>query len=584
MTRRCFHAILTCGIALALIAPTVTQAHAKTLVVDVSSTDRAKTIEIPVHKDQPVTFYFPHLVRDAYSNQRAGFDVRPVNQAVGIVPHGHATQGTVTIVTEKWHIGAALEVVDDARDAVVQVEFRDVDVSLAVGQDLFYQPMLEPHTIDTEDGGAMHLEVGTSRVVGGALYCQVAIHNAGTGPVRIDANRLDAYLGSVRIDRARLHLVEPSVQYQGAVATAMIRPGVPKHGILWLPGVGEGALTPLTLVLRDLSGTSESTVTVRTWNTVDPNAPVSLAEHQRLLLEFAGDAVAADMLPRELWTRDRESLNVRSTFLAYGSQRGALAFTVTNDGDRPFQLERVAVRDKNGRDLTTAVQVVGRPRGQVAVAIEPGATLTVATLFDEAQRLRQSGIRLALLPAGGAMPVVLNMSSNEWQRKGFDPNKGRKSVVFSGGGGLLQLDRGEDGSALVGAYGFGGQFLYGASPNFSVDIGLSALLSGEIELAGATRSDRLYRLHGGARLLIGDKGWIPFGRAGAGVALTSERDGDDSSLNGRFYIAGGAGVLRWFADSFVLGAEMSGEGALTGGGFVFAANLNLGFAWGGYAF
>ncbi|WP_428263071.1 hypothetical protein [Haliangium sp.] len=136
----------------------------------------------------------------------------------------------------------------------------------------------------------------------------------------------------------------------------------------------------------------------------------------------------------------------------------------------------------------------------------------------------------------------------------------------------------------MGAYGFGGQFLYGASPNFSVDIGLSALLSAEIELAGATRSDRLYRLHGGARYLFGDKGWIPFGRAGAGVALTSERDGDDSSLNGRFYIAGGAGVLRWFADSFVLGAEMIGEGALTGGGVVFVANLNLGFSWGGYAF
>ncbi|WP_428269678.1 hypothetical protein [Haliangium sp.] len=583
MTRRCFHAILTCGIALALIAPTVTQAHAKTLVVDVSSTDKAKTIEIPVHKDQPVTFYFPHPVRDAYSNQRAGFEVRPVNQAVGIVPHGRATQGTVTIVTEKWHIGAALEVVDDARDAVVQVEFRDVDVSLAVGQDMFYQPALEPRTVDTGGEGKMHLEVGTSRVVGGALYCQVAIHNTGTGPVRIDANRLDAYLGTERIDRARLHLVDPSVQYQGEVATAVVRPGEPKHGILWLPDVGEGELTPLTLDLRDMSGTSESKITVRAWNTVDPNAPVSLAAHQRLLLDFANDAVPADRLPRARWDREPEALHIRSTFLAYGSQRGALAFTVTNTGDRPFQLERVAVQDKNGHDLTAAVQVAGRAPGKVAGAIDPGATLTVATLFDDAQRLRNSGIHLALLPAGGAMPVVLPLSTDEGRVLSFDPNKGRKSVVFSGGGGLLQLDRGDDGSALVGAYGFGGQFLYGASPNFSVDIGLSALLSGETEIVGATRSDRLYRLHGGARYLFGDKGWIPFGRVGGGGALVSEKDGTETSFSGRFFGQLGAGVTRWFNDAFVLGAEAIVEGPL-GGGFVFVANLNLGFSWGGYAF
>ncbi|WP_428267750.1 hypothetical protein [Haliangium sp.] len=570
--------------ALALIALTVTEVHAKTLVIDVSSTDSAKAIEIPVHKDQPVTFYFPHQVRDAYSNQRVGFEVRPVNQAVGIVSHGRATQGTVTIVTEKWHIGAELEVVDDARDAVVQVLFRDVDVSLAVGQDLFYQPVLEPRTVDTGGAGAMHLEVGTSRVVGGALYCQVAIRNTGPGPLRIDVNRLDAYLGTDRIDRARLHLVDPTVQYQGAVATAVIRPGEPKHGILWLPDVGEGALTPLTLALSDLGGTSESKVTVRTWNTVDPNAPVSQAEHQRLLLDFAGDAVAADMLPRELWTRDRESLNVHATFLAYGSQRGALAFTVTNTGDRPFQLERVAVRDKNGRDLTAAVQVVGRPHGQVAVAIEPDATLTVATLFDEAQRLRQSGIRLALIPAGGAMPVVLNMSSNEWQRKGFDVNKGRKSVVFSGGGGVLQLDRGDDGSAPVGAYGFGGQFLYGVSPNVSVDIGLSGLLSGETELAGLTRSERLYRLHGGVRFLFDDKGWIPFARAGAGVALVSEQEGDGSSYGVGVFGQLGAGVTRWFSETFILGAELVAEAPAGAGSVTVVANLHLGFSWGGYEF
>ncbi|WP_428262714.1 hypothetical protein [Haliangium sp.] len=230
--------------------------------------------------------------------------------------------------------------------------------------------------------------------------------------------------------------------------------------------------------------------------------------------------------------------------------------------------------------MTAAVKVVGRARGDIEGPIQPGETLTVAAVFRDAQRLKSSGMVLKLFPMGGGAPVAVNML--EVVRR--QANKGRTSVIVSGGGGVLQLERGDAGSALVGAWGLGGQLLYGVSGNFSLDIGLSGLVSGESDIAGVARSERLYRLHGGVRYLIRDDGWIPYARVGAGVALVSERDGDDSSFAFRMFGQVGAGVTRWLAESLVLGAEVFGETSFGGSGTIGAGNIYLGFSWGGNEF
>ncbi|WP_428268583.1 hypothetical protein [Haliangium sp.] len=140
-------------------------------------------------------------------------------------------------------------------------------------------------------------------------------------------------------------------------------------------------------------------------------------------------------------------------------------------------------------------------------------------------------------------------------------------------------------SALVGAWSLGGQLVYGVSGNFSLDIGLSGLVSGESDIAGVARSERLYRLHGGVRYLIRDNGWIPYARVGGGAAIVSQKDGDDSSFDFSAFGQLCAGVTRWLADSFVLGAEVSAEFPFAGGGRANGImNIYLGLTWGGNEF
>uniref|UniRef100_UPI003D096A10 hypothetical protein n=1 Tax=Haliangium sp. TaxID=2663208 RepID=UPI003D096A10 len=248
--------------------------------------------------------------------------------------------GAAAIVTEKWNIGAAFVVVEDPADAVLQVEFRDVDTGLAIGKELMFRPTLTP--VGQQTGASTQapwVQLSRGRGLGDNFYAQMLIHNDGRAPLRIDVNHVDAFAGAERIEGARMAMVDPVVEHANARTIAVITPGQVGHAMLWLPNVSEDRATPLTVRLHDISGQHELKVAVREWEVEldrDDDQPLSAEEYQDLILSFAGDVNASARPFADHWTDGRDAVTIRSSFLAYGSETGVIAFKVTNDGQFDF--------------------------------------------------------------------------------------------------------------------------------------------------------------------------------------------------------------------------------------------------------
>ncbi len=573
------HLLVTASLAVitaALIILRPAPAHAAhTLVVDMSSAKPTETLVVTLYRGQPVVFYFPHPVNSAYINRDNGhFEIRGKDGLIGIVPTEIAETGSATFITDKWNIGVILVIVADRDEAVNQVEFRDIDHRIAIGKDLFYRPPLTP-VLPTAPGPAQraHARVTASRSVGPDLYCQVVIDNRRGVPLRIDLSGVEAHLGQEPVLGTQLHLInapEPAELDEQDRPFVTVMPGQPSHGWLMLPGAAERANLLLSVRLPDLSGEQDLQITVSEWRVAEPTSD-KIAVEIESLHRFAGtiETVAGPL--RASWQRGQHSLD-GIAIITYGSDGGLLKFEVENSGVETLDYARIQVQDPDENDFTERVRILGRAPEEGIGALEPGAKLAGSIRFHAPKRLAQTNLVLKLVPRDGTAPAKLIF---------VPPNLGRSALVATGGAGVFQLDRGDDGSALTSAYGFGGQYIYGLSENVSLDIGLSVLSSGEADIADVTRSERLYRLHVGVRALSGDTGWTPYVRAGFGMALVSERNGDDSSfaLGGSFQ--GSAGIIRYLAKSFVMGAEIVGDFAVAGsGGIAGMANVFLGITWG----
>ena len=218
--------------------------------------------------------------------------------------------------------------------------------------------------------------------------------------------------------------------------------------------------------------------------------------------------------------------------------------------------------------------IVGRSPGDVETAIAPNETITIAAVFRDAPRVQRGGIQLKLFPIGGG--TAASASSVKIYRK---PNKGRNSVLGQAAWGGMSLRRGDD-SQLVSAWSVGAQFIRGVAGQFSLDVGVNMLTGGEAELEGVAYSETLYRVSMGLRYFFTESGWQPFVRLGAGAALVSAREGEDSSLDLGLFGQLGGGVMRYAGDTLVFGVEaiVQGPGASRAN---FTLNAVLGFAWGG---
>ncbi len=568
-------------LVLAFVLSGATSAQARstprqTMLIDIGRYDKNTIIEVLVSRDFPTVFFVPHDITQAYSvSGEDDFVVEEIDGLLGIRPTGLKDRGSVTLITDQWQIGIVLVVVDDPDEAIRQVAFRDVDRRLELGRELFYQPGFAPAAVERGGHGPIQLTVGESRQIHQDLYLQVTLATAGQHPARVDIGHVDVFIGDRRIKDARLELVDPTIE-GGAVATAVLRPGEPKPGVLWLPDAGGQSEAPLTIELHGINGRDSSKVTVRKWHVVDRNAPLSEAAHRALMLELAGDMTAAEDLPQERWTNGRDAISISTSFLSYGSKIGLITFEATNEGDFQFPLGRVEIQDTSGEDITQEVSIVGRSPGDIEAVISPGGTITIAAVFRDALRIQRSGIRLKLFPIGGGTPA--SVSSVKIYRK---PNKGRNSVLGQAAWGGMSLSNGDD-SQLVSAWSVGAQFVRGVAGQFSLDVGVNVLTGGEAELEGVAYSESLYRVHIGARYFFTESGWQPYFRLGVGAALVSEREADDSSLDIHGFGQAGGGLMRYVGDAFVLGAEAIAEIPLQGdGGSIFSLNALVGFAWGG---
>ncbi len=552
-------------------------ALAKTMVIDMAESEAIKTLTVWVYPNRPTLLYFPHNVEEVYANHsQSGIEINHVNATVGVILRPQSHGGTVTFVTEKWRIGVEFKVADTPKDAVVQVAFRDVDLALSIGRDLYYRPVMEPTDYETRGDGLMHIELGATRSLRRDLYSQIEIRATGPAPLRLALNHVGAFANGEAIPRARLLLLDPMIEYLNNEAIVVLSPGETKSGVLWLPEVGDPYPTPLELELRDADGHQQRTL-VHEWGISKPSAPISEAVADRLFLDHIRDANEVEGPIEDLWDDSYNALKVRVALLAYRSDDGMISFEIANDGAFMFPLDEIEVQDRHGGNHTKLVRADGRD--QLAGSIAPGETLRISALFNNPLMLKRNGLVLKLKPTSGA-PATIDVL----EARGRKANKGRKTVLITAGGGMFSLDRGDDGSTLTSAYGLGGQYVYGAGGQWSADIGLHLLTSGEADIAAVARSERHYRLHGGLRYLFGISGWIPYARAGIGAALVSQRDGDDTTFDGRFYFQGGAGVIRWLSDAFVLGADIIAEASAGDSFFVFTGNAYFGFAWGGNQF
>ncbi|GAB4568549.1 MAG: hypothetical protein Tsb0020_22090 [Haliangiales bacterium] len=431
------------------------------------------------------------------------------------------------------------------------------------------KPAAENHDITTS-------LLGATRSLRRNLYSQIEIRATGPGPLRLALNHVGAFAGGEAIPRARLLLLDPMIEYLDNEAIVVLSPGETKSGVLWLPDVGDPYPTPLELELRDADGHQQRTL-VHEWGISNPSAPISEAVADRLFLDHIRGADAIEGPIEDLWDDSYNALKIRVTLIAYRSDDGLISFEIANDGAFMFPLAEIAVQDRHGGDHTKLVRADGRD--QLAGSIAPGETLRVSALFKNPLALKRNGLVLTLKPTSGA-PATIDVL----EARGRKANKGRKTVLITAGGGLFQFDRGDDGSAFTSAYGFGGQYIYGAGGQWSLDIGLHMLTTGEADIAGVARSERHYRLQGGLRYLVTTSGWIPYARLGLGVGLVSEQNGDDTTFDTRSYFQAGAGVIRWLSDAFVLGADIIAETGIAGADREFTGNAYFGFAWGGNQF
>ncbi len=280
----------------------------------------------------------------------------------------------------------------------------------------------------------------------------------------------------------------------------------------------------------------------------------------------------------QTWRHGDDTMSLTVTTLTSGKEKGLVHCLATNLGARAFPLDRVEVVDEKDINYALKSWRVGRSTDGVAGTIQPGQTVVLAALFRDPEALAGS-MRLKLVPRAGTAAVYEDVG------KTYSTilNQGRRTAQLWVGAGALQVSRGDE-NALVSAYGGGVQYIYGISENFSLDLGLSWLSSGEAEVAGVTLSEDLYRVHGGIRYVISDKGWIPYARVGVGGLLVSTSEDDDSSLEARAVAQAGAGVTRYLADSIVIGAEAIIDVYTHGGSLDFMANVHVGFGWGGYEF
>ena len=546
------------------------------MLIDIGRDDKDTMIEVLVSRDFSTVFLVPHDITQAYTTlSEDDFIISEIDGLLGIRPTGLEDRGDITLITKDWRIGITLVVVDDPDKAIRHVAFRSVDRRLELGRDIFYQPGFAPAKVEREGRGPIQLTVGESRQIHKDLYYQVTLATTEPHPARVNIGRVDVFIGDQRVENARLQLLDPAVEGGTAIA-AVLRPGEPKSGVLWLPGAAGQPKAPLSIEIHGVNGRDSSKVTVREWHIVDPNAPLSETAHRALMLELAGDMTAAESLPQERWTNGRDAISFSTSFLAYGSEIGLITFDATNEGSARFPIGRIEIQDISGEDLTQEVTIVGRSPGDIETAIAPNETITIAAVFRGAPRVQRGGIQLKLFPIGGG--TAASATSVKIYRK---PNKGRNSVLGQAAWGGMSLSNGDD-SQLVSAWSAGAQFIRGVAGQFSLDVGANVLTSGEAEIEGVAYSEKLYRVSIGARYFFIETGWQPFIRLGGGAALVSEREADDSSLDIRGFGQLGGGMMRYVGDALVLGVEAIAELPLQGdGGSNFMLNAVLGFAWGG---
>ena len=382
------HLLVTASLAVitaALIILRPAPAHAAhTLVVDISSARPTESIVVTLYRDQPVVFYFPHPVNEAYINRDNGhFKIRSKDKLVGIMANDIAETGNATFITDKWNIGVVLIIVDNRDDAINQVEFRDIDHRIAVGKDLFYRPPLTP-VPPAAPGPARsaYARVTASRSVGPDLYCQVVIDSRRRVPLRIDLSGIEAHLGQEPVPGTQLHLInttEPAELDEQNRPFVTVMPGQPSHGWLMLPNAADRANLSLSVRLSDLSGEQDLEITVSEWRVAEPTTDKLAAEIESLH-QFAGTIEAVVGPLHASWQSGHHSLD-GVAIITYGDDDGLLKFEVENSGAKTLDYARIQVQDPDENDYTERVRILGRAPEQGIGALDPGAKLTGSIRF-----------------------------------------------------------------------------------------------------------------------------------------------------------------------------------------------------------
>ncbi|WP_428263661.1 hypothetical protein [Haliangium sp.] len=277
------------------------------------------------------------------------------------------------------------------------------------------------------------------------------------------------------------------------------------------------------------------------------------------------------------WHDGSRRLSVRVALIASGVDRGLLQLQIDNRGEVAFPLAGIAVLDRQGHDHSLEVSFDGRPPGDVE-PLQAGASTIATVMFNSAPALA-NGMNLQLTGRDDAQ-VIIDLD----RRAHPHWNSGRTVLQAMAGGGGAQFAR-EQETGLTGAWEAGVQLyhgLEGTDGTLSIGGALSRLSTGEVDLAGVARSQSAYRLQFDLRLHVEGQRWSPYLRVGAGAALVSLQDGDESSRVVHFLGAAGAGIERWFGDSLVVGLEGGFESHTTDEGLAaFGLRAFAGFGWGG---
>lgn len=285
------------------------------------------------------------------------------------------------------------------------------------------------------------------------------------------------------------------------------------------------------------------------------------------------------------WTGNGHRLRLTSKVMQSAPDATMLPLTVVNDGDYPYPVKAIELRDHLG-DPVKAVIVhskgVGPGKHTIPIAGEISFTWRVTPPEQVAR-----GFSIVLLTETGLANATFSWkeSDNDIPQKN-GPLEGLVLVSAELIGGFTQLDTGIDGRTLwAGFQGAGGRFGFGFNRYGSLIGGIDVFRTTEATADDITSSASGGRIHLGAQVQTGRR-LMPYAQLGLGFAFASHRYAGAGAPESQFRVAGvlmwGGGVHMRISKRIVAGLSAAGSTPLGGDdtGFAVEVGLRVGVAFG----